>query len=313
MKNSFIAKKHLWREERDKHGLEGCNVKIEDEAIERIIAGYTRESGVRELKRKLAEICRNLAETVARKDFSKAEDSLVVTASDLDEMLGSEQFSEELTADDHVPGVATGLAWTPMGGEILLIEAKQMPGKGKLTITGQLGDVMKESLHIAMSHIRANLQKINGSFDFDKHDIHVHVPSGAIPKDGPSAGITMFSALISLIAQKSIDPKIAMSGEITLRGAVLPVGGIKEKVIAAHRAGVRKVLLSTKNKKDLRDIPKEVRNDLDIKLVATVDEVMQEGLDLEFDLNATFEVKGLERRKSGASTKDARARTTSLL
>lgn len=295
----FIARRHLWEEEKKKHGLSEVNIELSDDALDKIISGYTKESGVRDLKRKLADICRNLAERVTRPEFDRDKDKIFVDTDDLDEILGTEKFTEELTESDHLPGVVTGLAWTPMGGEILLIESKLMPGKGKLTITGQLGDVMKESLHIAMSHVRANLHKIDIDYDFDKHDIHVHVPSGAIPKDGPSAGITMFSSLVSLIAKRSVSAKLAMSGEITLRGAVLPVGGIKEKVIAAHRAGVEKVLLSDKNRKDLREIPEEIKNDIDIVFVKTVGDVMQEALELDLDFDSGFEISVPSSKSNG--------------
>ena len=277
----YIGKNHLWQQETEKHGVGELDLVPSDDTLNHIISVYTRESGVRELKRKLAEICRYLAERIASAKNSDELSEIKVEKSDLTEILGPEKFSYELAESRGYHGVATGLAWTPQGGEILFIESKMMPGKGKLTITGQLGDVMKESLHIGMSHVRSQLHNINPNFDYEKFDIHVHVPSGAIPKDGPSAGITMFTSLISLIAQKTVDPKLAMSGELTLRGAVLPVGGIKEKVIAAHRAGVKKILLSRKNQKDTHEIPKEILDSLEIQFVDTVDEVLREALNLE--------------------------------
>ncbi len=286
----FIAKKHLWPEEIEKHGLAQYKLSIAEDALLHLITHYTKESGVRELKRKIAALCRNLSEQVLRQTN---EDSIKITIQDLEKTLGPEPYSLELTEASLPPGVVTGLAWTPLGGEILFIESKLMPGSGKLTITGQLGDVMKESLQIAMSHVRAHLNKINPRFQYDKFDIHVHVPSGAIPKDGPSAGITMLSSLVSLIAQKRVESDIAMSGEITLRGTVLPVGGIKEKVIAAHRAGVKKVLLSAKNKKDLHEVPVEVRKELDIIFVETAEEVIEEGLKLNFTFDDVFKFNDL--------------------
>ncbi len=179
------------------------------------------------------------------------------------------------------PGVATGLAWTPQGGEILFIEATQMPGSGKLTLTGQLGEVMKESAQIALSLTRSQLASVIPNLDFEKKDIHVHVPAGAIPKDGPSAGITMLTTIASLLSKRSVNPKIAMTGEITLRGAVMPVGGIKEKVLAAHRAGIEKIILCKKNQKDLRDVPDEVKSQLKFEFVETAADVLKLTLGIE--------------------------------
>lgn len=281
----FIAKKHLWLDEIKKHGLVDYDLSIAEDALLHLITHYTKESGVRDLKRKIAALCRHLSEKVLSADEDAA---IKISTGDLEKILGPEPFNLELAEASLPSGVVTGLAWTPMGGEILFIESKLMPGKGNLTITGQLGDVMKESLQIAMSHVRAHLSKINPHFSYDKFDIHVHVPSGAIPKDGPSAGITMLTSLVSLIAQKNVAADLAMSGEITLRGSVLPVGGIKEKVIAAHRAGVKKVLLSVKNKKDIQEIPEEVRNELEIVFVETVAEVIDEALGLNFSFDDVF-------------------------
>ena len=275
-----IAKQHLWPSERSHHGLKESNVSIHDEALLRLITHYTREAGVRDLKRKLAAICRHLTEQVLLAESGK---SFVIRTKDLEEILGPEPFRMEMAEAVLPPGVVTGLAWTPMGGDILFIEAKQMRGKGKLTITGQLGEVMKESLHIAMSHIRYHLSEINPRFDYENRDIHVHVPSGAIPKDGPSAGITMLTALASLISGKAVSPELAMSGEITLRGAVMPVGGVKEKVIAAQNAGIKRIILATRNKKDLVDVPQDVRDQLEFHFVDTVEQVLQLALEIEID------------------------------
>jgi ATP-dependent Lon protease len=200
----------------------------------------------------------------------------------LDDLLGPERYIHEVAERLVPPGVVTGLAWTPQGGEILFIEAGQMPGTGRLTLTGQLGDVMKESAQIALSLVRSNLaQIVDKSFEFDKKDIHIHVPAGGIPKDGPSAGITMLTTIASLFSGRSVSPKLAMTGEITLRGSVMPVGGIKEKVMAAHRAGIEKIIMSKRNEKDLRDVPEEVKSALKFEFVETAAEVFRVALGLE--------------------------------
>ena len=202
----------------------------------------------------------------------------VVTVDKLDVILGKEQIRQEVARKEPVPGVVTGLAWTPVGGEILFIEGTFMPGTGKLTLTGQLGDVMKESATISLSLIRSRLAGTESGFNFMTSDIHVHVPSGATPKDGPSAGVTLFTALASLITGKTADPDLAMTGEITLSGAVLPVGGIKEKVLAAHRAGIRKIILPKENERDLQDVPEDVRSEIAFVPVESVEEVLKEAL-----------------------------------
>ncbi|HOA69711.1 MAG TPA: magnesium chelatase domain-containing protein [Methanosarcina thermophila] len=199
----------------------------------------------------------------------------------LKEILGKEIIRQEEARKENVPGVVTGLAWTPVGGDILFIEGTFMPGTGKLTLTGQLGDVMKESAKISLSLVRSRLANTVNSFDFTSSDIHIHVPSGATPKDGPSAGVTLFTALTSLITGKAVDPKLAMTGEVTLSGAVLPVGGIKEKVLAAHRAGIKKVILPKENERDLEDVPEDVRNELKFIPVETIEEVLKEALDID--------------------------------
>ena len=284
-----IAKKHLWNSVVKRHGLNDYPVSLEDNALRYIVHRYTRESGVRDLKRKLAAVCRHLSEKVLLPEYDKT--PLTVKTEQLDEVLGPVPFSPEVAEEALPAGVVTGLAWTPMGGEILFIESKLMPGKGKLTITGQLGDVMKESLHIAMSHVRAHIQKINSMYDYEQYDIHVHVPAGAIPKDGPSAGITMLCSLISLISHSPISPKLAMSGELSLRGAVMPVGGIKEKVIAAHRAGIESIILSAKNEKDLRDVPDTVKSGINFHFAENIEDVISAALSLDLELNRTFSVR----------------------
>ena len=203
-----------------------------------------------------------------------------IDASWLDEAFGTERYTPEVADHQTPPGVVTGLAWTPQGGEILFIEATSMPGKGGLILTGQLGDVMKESMQIAMSLVRSNLTSLAPSFEFDKKDVHIHVPSGAIPKDGPSAGIAIMTAIASLFSGKSADHELAMTGEITLRGAVMPVGGIKEKVMGAHRAGIKRIILSQRNQKDLRDVPEEVKSQIHFDFVDTAADVLKLALGL---------------------------------
>ena len=273
-----IAKDHLLPKTLEEHGLDADKLIIEDEALRVIIEKYTREAGVRWLKKQLASIARFVSEKIVS---GNRDLPYIVKADMLKEILGKEVIRQEEIRKEQVPGVVTGLAWTPVGGDILFIECTFMPGTGKLTLTGQLGDVMKESAKISLSLIRSRLAHTANSFDFIASDVHIHVPSGATPKDGPSAGVTLFTALTSLITGKTVDPKTAMTGEITLSGAVLPVGGIKEKVLAAHRAGIKKVLLPKENKRDLEDVPEDVRNELTFVTVETIEEVLKEVLDID--------------------------------
>jgi ATP-dependent Lon protease len=272
-----IAKDHLIPEVLSEHGLDADKLRFEDEAITVMIGKYTREAGVRWLKKQLAKAARHVSEKIVS---GTAVVPFVVTTENLPEVLGKELIRQEVARKEPVPGVVTGLAWTPVGGEILFVEGTFMPGTGKLTLTGQLGDVMKESATISLSLIRSRLAGSGNGFDFMTSDIHVHVPSGATPKDGPSAGVTLFTALASLITGKTADPYLAMTGEITLSGAVLPVGGIKEKVLAAHRAGIRTIILPKENVRDLDDIPADVRSELVFKPVETIEEVLSEALGL---------------------------------
>ena len=272
-----IAKSHLIPKQLSEHGIKPEEVRLADDALMRIITHYTREAGVRDLERKVSEVMRFMTEKVLE---AKGE-LLVVELSDLEEMLGPERFVHEVAERVVQPGVVTGLAWTPVGGEILFIEASLMPGSGKLTLTGQLGDVMKESAQIALSLVRSNLPAFVPGFDYEKKDIHIHVPSGAIPKDGPSAGVAMLTTLASLFTGRRVSPVLAMTGEITLRGSVMPVGGIKEKVMAAHRAGIERVLLPKRNQKDLRDVPEEVKEKLRFEFADTAQEVLKIALDLD--------------------------------
>lgn len=273
-----IARDHLLPYTLEEHGLDADKLKIEDDALRVIIDKYTREAGVRGLKKQLAKTARFVSEKIVS---GKADLPYVVKPEMLIEILGKELIRQEEARKDNVPGVVTGLAWTPVGGDILFIEGTFMPGTGKLTLTGQLGDVMKESAKISQSLVRSRLSSAANSFDFTSSDIHIHVPSGATPKDGPSAGVTLFTALTSLILGKTVDPKLAMTGEITLSGAVLPVGGIKEKVLAAHRAGIKKVILPKENERDLEDVPEDVRNELKFVPVETIEEVLREALGID--------------------------------
>lgn len=273
-----IAKQHLWPEALEQHGVKSSQLALAEEALLHVITHYTREAGVRDLKRRLAALIRGSTE-----DILQAEGQLNLKASDLERLLGTEPYTMELAQAHMPPGVVTGLAWTPMGGEILFIEAKAMPGKGQLTLTGQMGDVMKESVQIALTHVRSLLSSLRTRLDYEKTDVHVHVPAGAIPKDGPSAGVTMLTALASLYAQRSVSPNLAMTGEITLRGAVTAVGGVKEKVLAAHRAGITRILLSERNRKDIQEVPEEVRRELEFVFAYNVADVLKEALGLDVD------------------------------
>jgi ATP-dependent Lon protease len=273
-----IASEHLIPKVLKDHGLTDDMLKFDPEAIELIIENYTAEAGVRGLTKQLAKIARVVSEKIVSKTV---ELPFVVDDKNLADLLGNKTRRHEKAGENNKPGVVTGMAWTAVGGEILFTEASLMPGNGKLTLTGQLGDVMKESATIAMSLIRGRLGSLAGGFDFFKNDTHIHVPSGSTPKDGPSAGVTLTTALASLILGKPVDSKLAMTGEITLSGQVLPVGGIKEKVIAAHRSGIKKVLLPKENEKDVADIPEEVRNELEIKFVTAIEDVLKEALDVD--------------------------------
>ena len=266
-----IAKKHLVPKQLTEHGLTAEQVTFTDSALLKIIQGYTREAGVRNLQRQIQSLCRYAAEKIADETIL----AVTIAVDQVTEALGAERFTFEVT-DRVVPaGVVTGLAWTPVGGDVLFVEAAQMAGTGRLILTGQLGDVMKESAQIALSLVRSNLAVFLKAGDFDKRDIHIHVPSGAIPKDGPSAGVTMLTTIASLLTGYRVSPKIAMTGEITLRGQVTAVGGVKEKLLAAHRSGVEHVLIPKRNEKDLADIPAEVRSQMKVTLVEHVNEVLE--------------------------------------
>jgi ATP-dependent Lon protease len=274
-----IGKDYLVKLVLEEHGIKKSQLKIDDDALKAIIDKYTIEAGVRGLRGQLAKVARVVSEKIVS---GTTKLPYKVTPDSLDEILGHPLIRHDMAQMDNPPGVVTGLAWTPLGGEILFIEATHMPGNGKLTLTGQLGDVMKESATISLSLFRSRLAFSLPDFDFEKKDLHIHVPAGAMPKDGPSAGVVMFTSIASLIMGRKIDPKLAMTGEITLRGRILPIGGIKEKVLAAHRAGIVKILIPEENEKDLIDIPEDVKEQLIIVTIHSVEDLIKEtlGLDL---------------------------------
>lgn len=267
-----IANRYLIPRQRSAHGLKTNQISFSTGAIKHIISGYTREAGLRNLEREIATICRGVAAKIAEKLVK----SVKITIKNISKYLGPVRLTHEAKARTSIPGVATGLAWTQAGGELLFVEATSMRGNKGLTLTGQLGDVMKESATAALSFIRSNAGAIGIADDyFEKHDIHIHVPAGAIPKDGPSAGVTMLTALTSLLTNKTIKKDLAMTGEITLRGQVLPVGGIKEKVLAAHRAGIKTIIIPKWNEKDLEDIPKDIQKKIRFKFVEKMQDVLK--------------------------------------
>lgn len=284
-----IAKKYLIPKQIEENGLTKDQIKISKSAIERVIEEYTRESGVRNLERQIGALCRNVASRIASDDI----ENYSIGKNDVPEILGKKKYFSEVAERTTVPGVSTGLAWTPYGGDILFIEASVSKGSGKLHITGQLGDVMKESAMLALSYLRANAEELNIPEDAFKYwDLHIHVPQGAVPKDGPSAGIALFSAVASIFTQRKVKGTLAMTGEITLRGLVLPVGGIKEKVLAAKRAGIEQVLLPKKNEKDVEEIEQDVIGDLKIDYLERMDPLLNIVLEKEVlqDPNQFFTV-----------------------
>jgi ATP-dependent Lon protease len=270
-----IALKHLVPKQLKEHGLKTSQVKFSKAAIAKIINSYTRESGVRSLERKIGTLVRSIAKSVA---LEEAFDQLV-TEETVRKVLGAEIFDEELYQGNEIAGVVTGLAWTQVGGEILFVESSLSRGKGTLTISGQLGDVMKESAMAALSYLKSNVESLGVDYRvFQQYDLHIHVPAGAVPKDGPSAGITMFTSLASIYTQRKVKANLAMTGEITLRGKVLPVGGIKEKILAAKRSGIKEIILSSKNKRDIDEIEKHYIKGLIFHYVDSVDEVLRVAL-----------------------------------
>ncbi|KAI9349446.1 Lon protease C-terminal proteolytic domain-containing protein [Zopfochytrium polystomum] len=276
-----IAKRYLLPKQLSGHGLPASQVEVPDEILSKIAVGYTREAGVRSLEREIGSVCRSLAVEYADAKEKSAPETFdgVLTEDRVEKFLGHQKFDDDVSERSAIPGVATGLAWTASGaGGLLFIEATQMPGKGSLVLTGKLGDVIKESAQLGLTWVRANAQKLGLSKAkvniIDSTDIHIHFPAGAIPKDGPSAGITIVTALVSLFSGKPVADHLAMTGEMTLRGMVQPVGGIKEKVLAAHRGGIKKIILPFRNRKDLSDVPERVLQEIDFHFVKTADEVL---------------------------------------
>jgi ATP-dependent Lon protease len=260
------------------NGIQPGQVEIDDEALRSIIAHYTREAGVRNLEREIGKALRHAAVRIA--ESAGGSGVIRIDTGDLAEILGAARFENEVAMRVSVPGVATGLAWTPVGGDILFIEATATPGAGRLILTGQLGDVMKESAQAALSIVKNRASSFGiDPARFERTDIHIHVPAGATPKDGPSAGVAMFMALVSLMTDRTIRSDTAMTGEISLRGLVLPVGGIKEKIVAAHRAGLRHIMLPARNRKDFEDIPEEVRQQLTFTWLERVDDAVDSALE----------------------------------
>jgi ATP-dependent Lon protease len=270
-----IARRYLLRRQLDANGLSEGQASIDDAAIEAIIDGYTREAGVRNLEREIGAVLRNAAMQIGE----GTAEAVSIGADDIESILGAKKFESEVRLRTSVPGVATGLAWTPVGGDLLFIEATRVPGRDKLILTGQLGDVMKESAQAAVSLVKSRLDEFGlGREDLERADLHIHVPAGAIPKDGPSAGVAMFVSIASLLSGRHVRSDIAMTGEISLRGLVLPVGGIKEKVLAALRAGIRTVILPERNRKDLEDIPASAREQLEFIWVRDIDQALEAAL-----------------------------------
>jgi ATP-dependent Lon protease len=267
-----IARKHLVPKQRKEHGLKATDINFDKAALVKIIEDYTRESGVRTLERAIGKVIRNIAKSIAmEEEYSKK-----VTVQMVRKILGGEIFDKEIYQDNSIPGVVTGLAWTSVGGEILFVEASLSKGKGKLTLSGQLGDVMKESAMTALSYLKTKSDKLGIDYRvFDHYDLHIHVPAGAVPKDGPSAGITMLTAMASAFTQRKVKAKLAMTGEITLRGKVMPVGGIKEKILAAKRAGIKEIILCKNNHRDIEEIDTEYIKGLNFHFVDKVEEVLE--------------------------------------
>lgn len=304
-----IAKKYLIPKQIKENGLKSEQISIDEKSIHKVIDQYTRESGVRNLERQVAGVCRGVAAKIAKgeiEEFSVKED-------DIEEFLGKQKYFSDAAERTTVPGVATGLAWTPFGGDILFIEASVSKGSGKLNITGQLGDVMKESAMLAISYLKAHAEEVGIPEEAFKYwDLHIHVPAGAVPKDGPSAGVSLMSAIASIFTQRKVKGTIALTGEITLRGLVLPVGGIKEKVLAAKRAGIKQVLLPKKNEKDVAEIEKDVIGDLKVNYLERMEELLDQMLekDPENDPKEFFKVS--DAHKSSVSGKNGKSENVTV-
>ncbi len=277
-----IATSHLIPKRLEDHGLAEGSVSISEEALRELVTSYTREAGVRQLNREITRLLRAVTLEIARKNSDEKAPPRTLEIGDVTKHLGKPKFFNDVAERTMIPGVATGLAWTPVGGDILFVEASKMPGKGRFEFTGQLGDVMKESARAALTYIRANADRLDVDPDFmEKTDLHVHVPAGAVPKDGPSAGVTMFTALTSLLTGRKVRSDTAMTGEATLRGRVLPVGGIKSKVLAAHRAGISRIVLPKKNERDLDDVPSDVQEKMTFIFAEDMAEVLDAALEKE--------------------------------
>jgi len=275
MEKLSIARRYLLPKEQEANGLTDVNIKFSTTALKTVINRYTRESGVRSLEREIAAVFRKIARDILK----NGKRDIVVTRKLVHKFLGVPRYRFGQKEREDQTGIVTGLAWTEMGGEILTTEAAVMPGKGKLIITGKLGEVMQESAQAAMSYVRSRAERFGIDKKFaDNYDIHIHLPEGAIPKDGPSAGVTMATALVSALTRIPVRKDVAMTGEITLRGRVLPVGGIKEKVLAAHRAGVKHVILPERNAADLEEVPQEVRDELEFHPVQKMEDVLRHAL-----------------------------------
>jgi ATP-dependent Lon protease len=303
-----IARRHLIPKRLRESGVPAEVLEIADSGLASVISSYTREAGVRQLDRELMRVARRVALEYAKRAKADAPELHVnLTEENVGDYLGKPRFFSEVAERTSVPGVATGLAWTPVGGDILFIETTQMPGKGRLEITGKLGDVMKESAHAALSYVRSHSQQLGIDVSrLAEMDLHLHVPAGAVPKDGPSAGVTIFTALASLLTARRVRPDTAMTGECTLRGRVLPVGGIKAKVLAAHRAGIRRVILPEKNRRDLDEIPAAVLSDLEVLFATDMSDVLAAALEPNDDATGTGFLGG------GGSSGDGDAALTDL-
>jgi len=271
-----IGRRYLIARQLKANGLKDGQVTVSDGALEEIVANYTREAGVRNLERQIGSVLRNAAVRISEGTVEHVD----IDGQAVQDILGARRYESEVALRTSTAGVATGLAWTPVGGDILFIEATAMPGKGQLILTGQLGDVMKESAQAAFSLVKTRADTLGlKDFDFSTRDLHVHLPAGAIPKDGPSAGVALFMAISSLLSNRKVRSDVAMTGEISLRGLVLPVGGIKEKTLAALRAGIHTVLLPARNRKDLEEIPESARKELNFVWLETVDDALKAALE----------------------------------
>jgi ATP-dependent Lon protease len=304
-----IAEQYLVPRQIERNGLTDDKMALTDDAILYLIDGFTRESGVRQLERTIGSVCRGVAKQVATGEA----ESVTIDEDDVEEYLGARKHFSEVAERTEVPGVATGLAYTAVGGDILFIEASVSRGSGRMSLTGQLGDVMKESAQAALSYVKAQAEQLGIPQDaFRYWDLHVHVPAGAIPKDGPSAGIALLSALVSIFTQRRVKHTVAMTGEITLRGLVLPIGGVKEKVLAAKRAGIETVLLPKKNEKDIKEIKDDALEGLDVQFVERMEEVIEHALEDEavVDPASLFAVPDAEKSPAPSNGKTTTVQET---